>query len=82
MAIALIILYISNFVIGKREYITVSGKSTRPNIVDLGRWRIPVTILVSCFAMIVVVIPFASVVATSFTVNMGKSLFEPGNLTL
>lgn len=82
MAIALIILYISNFVVGKREYITVSGKSTRPNIVDLGRWRIPVTILVSCFAMIVVVIPFASVVATSFTVNMGKSLFEPGNLTL
>ena len=82
MAIALIILYISNFVIGKREYITVSGKSTRPNIVDLGRWRIPVTILVSCFAMIVVVIPFASVVATSFTVNMGKSLFEPGNLSL
>lgn len=82
MAIALIILYISNFVIGKREYITVSGKSTRPNIVDLGRWRILVTILVSCFAMIVVVIPFASVVATSFTVNMGKSLFEPGNLTL
>ena len=82
MAIALIILYISNFVIGKREYITVSGKSTRPNIVDLGRWRIPVTILVSCFAMIVVVIPFASVVATSFTVNMGKSLFAPGNLTL
>ena len=82
MAIALIILYISNFVIGKREYITVSGKSTRPNIVDLGRWRIPVAILVSCFAMIVVVIPFASVVATSFTVNMGKSLFEPGNLTL
>lgn len=82
MAIALIILYISNFVVGKREYITVSGKSTRPNIVDLGRWRIPITILVSCFAMIVVVIPFASVVATSFTVNMGKSLFEPGNLTL
>jgi iron(III) transport system permease protein len=82
MALALIILYISNFVVGKREYITVSGKSTRPNIVDLGRWRIPITILVSLFALIVVVIPFASVLMTSFTVNMGKSLTEAGNLTL
>ncbi|MCD8224180.1 MAG: iron ABC transporter permease [Clostridiales bacterium] len=81
MAIALIILYISNFVVGKKEYITVSGKSTRPNIVDLGKWRIPITLLVCCFALIVVIIPFFSVVTTSFTVNMGKSLFAPGNLT-
>ena len=67
MAIALIVLYVSNFVVGKREYITVSGKSTRPNIVDLGKWRIPITVVVSLFAIVVVAIPFATVFMTSFT---------------
>ena len=81
MAIALIVLYISNFVVGKKEYITVSGKSTRPNIVDLGKWRIPITILVGLFALVVVIVPFASVFATSLTLNMGKSIFAEGNLT-
>lgn len=81
MAIALIVLYISNFVVGKKEYITVSGKSTRPNIVDLGKWRIPITILVSIFAFVVVILPFVSVFLTSVTMNMGKSVFASGNLT-
>ena len=81
MLVANIILYLSTFVVGRKQYITVSGKSTRPNIVDLGKWRIPVTALVIIFAIIVVGIPFATVFATSFTTNMGKSLFEAGNFT-
>ena len=81
MVLALVILFVSNFVIGKRDYITISGKSVRPNIVDLGKWRIPITILVGLFAVVVIVIPFISVFATSFTVNMGKSVFEEGNFT-
>ena len=81
MLVANIILYLSTFVVGRKQYITVSGKSTRPNIVDLGKWRIPVTALVIIFAIIVVGIPFATVFATSFTTNMGMSLFEAGNFT-
>ena len=81
MLVANIILYLSTFVVGRKQYITVSGKSTRPNIVDLGKWRIPVTALVIIFAIIVVGLPFATVFATSFTTNMGKSLFEAGNFT-
>ncbi len=81
MLVANIILYLSTFVVGRKQYITVSGKSTRPNIVDLGKWRIPITVLVIVFAIIVVGIPFATVFATSFTTNMGKSLFEAGNFT-
>ena len=68
MVIANLVLYVSNFVCGKKQYITVSGKSTRPNIVELGKWRMPVTILVSIFALI------ATVAMTSFTKNLGKSL--------
>lgn len=81
MIIANIVLYVSTFVVGKRQFITVSGKSTRPNIVDLGKWRIPITILVCLFALVVVVIPFATVALTSVTVNMGKPIsFQ--NMTL
>ena len=74
MIIANIVLYISTFICGKKQYITVSGKSTRPNIVELGKWRVPITVLVALFALIVVIIPFASVAMTSFTKNLGKPL--------
>ncbi len=74
MLIANIVLYISTFICGDKKYITVSGKSTRPNIIELGKWRIPVTILVSLFALIVIIIPFITVAMTSFTKNLGKPL--------
>lgn len=81
MIIANIVLYVSTFSVGKRQYITVSGKSTRPNIVDLGRWRLPLTIIVIIFALIVVIIPFVTVAFSSITVNLGKSVFTPDNIT-
>jgi len=74
MVIANLVLYISTFVIGKKQYITVSGKSTRPNIVDLGRWRWVFTALISLFAFVIVILPFFTVAITSITINMGKGL--------
>src|SRR5690554_4290572 len=74
MALALIILYVSTVPVGKKQYITVGGKSTRPNIVDLGRWRIPITILVGLFSFLIIIMPFATIFTTSVTVNMGKPL--------
>lgn len=74
MVIANIVLYITTFVIGKKQYITMSGKSTRPNIVELGKWRMPITIIISIFSFFVVILPFVTVALTSFTVNMGKPI--------
>ena len=82
MALAILILYLSDFVVARKQYITVSGKSTRPNIVDLGKWRVPLTVLVSLFATIVVLIPFATILTTSFNIDVGKSLFDSENFTL
>ncbi len=76
MLIANLVLYVSTFICGKKQYVTVSGKSTRPNIVELGKWRLPVTLLVALFAIVVVVIPFATVAMTSVTKNLGKPLTE------
>ena len=82
MLIAIVVLYFSDFVVAKKQYITVSGKSMRPNIVDLGRWRVPLTLLVCLFAVIVILIPFATILTTSFKNDSGKSLFEAGNFTV
>ena len=81
MVMAIIILFISDVVLAKRQYITVSGKSVRPAIVDLRSWRIPMTVLVSLFAVIVVFIPFATIFSTSFKIDVGKSMFAPANFT-
>ena len=81
MVIAVIILFLSDVVLAKRQYITVSGKSVRPAIVDLRAWRIPLTVLVSLFAVVVVLIPFATIFSTSFKIDVGKSMLKADNFT-
>lgn len=74
MILALIVMYISTVPVNKKQYITVSGKSMRPNIVDLGKFRWPISILVALFSFVIVIIPFITVIITSFTVNLGKTI--------
>ncbi len=81
MLMAIFVLYFSQWIVGKKQYVTVSGKSTRPNIVDLGRFRLPLTILVIFFAIIVIILPFATVATTSITLNLGKAVTAAGNIT-
>lgn len=81
MALAILILYLSDFVLAKKQYITVSGKSTRPNIVDLRSWRWPLTLLVGLFAVMVVLVPFTTILTTSLKIDVGKPLMAEGNFT-
>ncbi|MCL2420615.1 MAG: iron ABC transporter permease, partial [Defluviitaleaceae bacterium] len=74
MFISVFVLYISTFVIGRKQYITVSGKSTRPNMVDLGRWRWPIFLFICVLTFIIVFLPFITVGLTSITVNLGREL--------
>ena len=82
MAVALVILFLSDVVLAKKQYITVSGKSVSPAIVELRSWRLPLTLLVSLFAVIVVLMPFLTILSTSFKVDVGKSMFDARNFTL
>ena len=81
MVVALIILFISDVILAKRQYITVSGKSVQPTLVDLRSWRVPLTVMVSLFAVVMVLLPFATILATSFKVDIGKSMFAKSNFT-
>jgi len=82
MLLAVAILFLSDVVLAKRQYITVSGKSVRPAIVELGAWRLPLTLIVSLFAVVVIVIPFGTILFTSFKIDVGKSVLQAGNFTL
>ena len=81
MGISLLILFISDVVLARRQYITVSGKSVSPSIVHLRSFRIPLTIAVSLFAVIMIVLPFATILTTSFKVDVGKSVLAAHNFT-
>ena len=82
MVLAVIILFLSDVVLAKRQYITVSGKSVQPTLVELGKWRVPLTVLVTLFAVLVILIPFATILLTSFKVDVGKSVLAAANFTL
>jgi iron(III) transport system permease protein len=50
-------------------------------MVDLRKGRLPLTLLVAFFAVVVVVIPFTVILTTSFKADLGKSVFDPANFT-
>jgi iron(III) transport system permease protein len=82
MITALVILFISDVLLARKQYTTVSGKSVQPAKVDLRKWRTPMTVLVGVFAALMVVLPFGIILITSFKVDLGASLTAPGNFTL
>jgi len=79
--LALVVLYVSEFLTAKKQYITVSGKSTQPALVDLRRGRMPLFAAVALFSLIAVGLPFATIFTTSFKLDVGKSVLAPGNFT-
>lgn len=80
MLVANAILYFMTYILGKKDYVTIGGKSMRPNLVELGKWKWPITAIVSAYGLVSVFIPLGSILVTS----MLKSLSRPisfANLT-
>lgn len=73
MVVANSLLYMMTFLLSRKEYVTISGKSTRPNLVDLGKWRWFFAALVGAYGLVSVFLPLGSIVITS----MVKSLSKP-----
>ncbi|MBQ9763078.1 MAG: iron ABC transporter permease [Phascolarctobacterium sp.] len=72
MFLANFLLFTMTYLIGKKDYTTISGKSTRPNIVELGKWKWPAFCAVLAYGMISVIIPLGSIVVTSLLKSMSK----------
>ena len=76
MFLANFLLFFMTWMIGRKDYTTISGKSTRPNIVELRKWKWPAFLAVGAYSMISIIIPLGSIVLTSLI----KSLSKPINL--
>jgi iron(III) transport system permease protein len=74
MIIANAILIFTTFILNKKNYVTISGKSTQPSIVDLGKWKWITTALVSFYAVIAVFIPLGSIIITSLIKSLSKPI--------
>ena len=65
---------------GQSKYTVISGKSVRPQTMNLGGWRIPVFVLVVLVALFAGVVPLLSMLLTSFLKYWGAPL-EMTNMT-
>ena len=74
MVIANALLFFMSWMLGRKDYTTISGKSTRPNIVDLGSWKPLALFFVGGYAFISVILPLGSIIMTSFLVSMSKGV--------
>lgn len=63
-----------NWFVGRKDYTTISGKSTRPNIVDLGVWKWVAILVVALYSFISVILPVVAIVLTSLIGTMSKPI--------
>lgn len=68
------LLFFMTWFMGRKDYTTIGGKSTRPALVELGKWKGLATFLVAVYAFIAVILPLGSIVITSIMVSMSKGL--------
>lgn len=74
MFLANILLFGMTWMVGKKDYTTISGKSTRPNIVELGKWKWPAFLAVGAYSMISIIIPLGSIVLTSLIISLSRPI--------
>ncbi len=58
--------FFRNRIIKQREFVTVGGKSFRPHVIPLGRWRYVTLGYLLGYIFLVVVLPFGTFIAISF----------------
>lgn len=74
MLIGNLVLVGTGFMQNKRDYVTISGKSTHPNIVEMGKWKWPAFIITSLYGVIAVFIPLSSILITSLIKSLSKPI--------
>jgi len=81
ITLAVFTVWINQRMIGKRKsYTTIGGKGTRKNLVSLGKWRAPITIMLVSFIAVAVIFPVAILLLQSFLKQDG--IYTWANLTL
>ncbi|MES3038616.1 MAG: iron ABC transporter permease [Bdellovibrionota bacterium] len=82
MVTALLTIFLSQFISRKAKFQTVSGKTSRPSVIELGKWKPLAVIGVLTFGFIVFVLPISGILISSLSKvqgDVGLSNFGFGN---
>lgn len=83
MVITIFAVMMQRWALGRRSYVTVSGKASAPRLVELGKARWPLFALNFLYVFIAVVLPVGTLVLTAFskrwTGEIKPSLFTMAN---
>lgn len=68
----LVLLYGSQYLLGRNTNYTVGGKTARPSLVALGPWKIPTVIILSILVFIILIIPIFGVLLSALSPVQGS----------
>ncbi len=79
VAITVVALWLQRSFLARRSYVTLGGKGSRPQLIDLGAWRWVLFAICVIIFIVGIVLPYAALIATSFSKSWGLEFWK--NLT-
>ena len=75
-------LYLQRRLFRERKYTTITGKTVRPSVAHLGKWKIPVLVIVLVFVTITAIIPLVSIIISAFLKEIRLNPLDPNSWTI
>jgi iron(III) transport system permease protein len=82
LLVTIVLLFLQRRVLGRRRFVTVTGKGGGRRRVRLGRWRTPLAVLAFVPPLLAVILPYGALLLVSVQHSWGRGPLAPGNLTL
>ena len=82
LLVTVLLLGLQRRILGRRQFVSVTGKGGVRRRVALGRWRAPLTALAFVPPLLSVILPYAAMLIVSVQRSWGRGPLAPGNLTL
>ncbi len=82
LLVTVTLLWLQRRVLGRRRFVTVTGKGGVRRRMALGRWRWPLAVLAFIPPFLSVLLPYFALLVVSLQRVWGKGPFAPGNLGL
>lgn len=68
----LILLYSTQYFLGLNKNYTIGGKTSRPSLVPLRSWRVPVLLVLSALLLVILIVPIFGVLLSAFSPVQGS----------
>lgn len=81
VVVTVLSLYLQHRVLGRRGYVTMTGKGAQPHLTPLGAWRIPALAACAAVFLLAVALPYGVLLGVSFS-QQWATVLESRALTL